>query len=253
MEFSPTMNIIAHRGASHDAPENTLAAVDLAWEQHADGIEVDVQLTHDRELVLLHDDNFLRTAGTDVLVSELDWETTQQLDVGVWKGEAWTGERVPRLAEVLGITPPGKKVFIELKCGDAAVPTLATVLKRASLNDEQLAVVSDNLPVLASVACLIPAVETYWIVNLRHYDSRANDPGLSLELAERVTQAGLTGLGPRCMDFVDQAFLAPMRERDQKLFVWTVDDPREARRMKDLGVEALVTNRPGWLADQLAL
>src|SRR6185369_848081 len=87
--------LIAHRGASRDAPENTLAAFRLAWQQGADGIEADFRLTRDGRVVCLHDASTGRTAGVDLAVAEASLEELKRLDVGGWKGARWAGERIP--------------------------------------------------------------------------------------------------------------------------------------------------------------
>ncbi|HZI31523.1 MAG TPA: glycerophosphodiester phosphodiesterase family protein, partial [Candidatus Binatia bacterium] len=115
------MELIAHRGASYDAPENTLAAVNLAWQQNADAVEVDVHLSKDRKLVVIHDDNTRRTGGVDDKVSEQTLSKLRSLDVGCWKGKQWTGEKVPLLEEVLAAIPEGRRLFVELKCGSEGV------------------------------------------------------------------------------------------------------------------------------------
>ena len=98
--LTPMPQIIAHRGASADAPENTLAAFRLGWEQDADGIEGDFRLSADGRIVCIHDDDTQRVAGSRLVVSETSYNDLHALDVGRWKGEQWRGERIPSLAEV---------------------------------------------------------------------------------------------------------------------------------------------------------
>ena len=114
--------IIAHRGASGEAPENTLAAFRRAFAQGADGIEGDFRLTRDGEIVCLHDATTGRTAGADLVVADTDLARLRALDVGAWKGPQWAGERIPTLAEVLGLVPAGKRLYIELKSGLEILP-----------------------------------------------------------------------------------------------------------------------------------
>src|SRR5256886_17013132 len=87
------VEIIAHRGASHDAPENTLAAIRLAWQQQADAVEVDVQLSKDGKLVVIHDDNTKRSGRFARKVNALTLDELRKLDVGRWKGNRWAGEK----------------------------------------------------------------------------------------------------------------------------------------------------------------
>ena len=109
--------IIAHRGASGDAPENTLAAFRLAWEQEADGIEMDLHLSRDGKIVVFHDKTLRRTAGVRGRVCDKTWDELRCLDVGLWKDPRWRGERIPLLEEALEVVPLGKSVWLELKGG----------------------------------------------------------------------------------------------------------------------------------------
>src|SRR6478752_5983209 len=117
------VEIVGHRGASYDAPENTVASVKLAWEQKADAAEFDVYRTKDGKIVVIHDKDTKRTAGgVNKVVAESTLAELRALDVGKWKGEKYAGERIPTLAEVLATVPAGKKVFIEVKPGPEVVP-----------------------------------------------------------------------------------------------------------------------------------
>jgi len=106
--------ILGHRGASAEAPENTLAAFRLAVEQGADGVELDVWRCGSGEVVVHHDPDTARTGGVARLVSSTPWAELRRLDVGSWKGERFAGERIPLLAEVLDALPTAV-VNVELK------------------------------------------------------------------------------------------------------------------------------------------
>src|SRR5438445_6957075 len=110
------MEIIAHRGASYDAPENTLASVKLAWEQKADAVEIDVHLSKDGSIVVIHDANTSKVAGVRKRVSDQTLAELKGLDVGRWKGPKWASERIATLDEVLATVPERKRLFIEIKC-----------------------------------------------------------------------------------------------------------------------------------------
>src|SRR5262245_61979826 len=109
--------IIAHRGASHDAPENTLAAFRLAWQQDADGIECDFYLTRDEAIACIHDETTKRTAGVDLTIADATLDQLRGLDVGSWKDKRWAGERIPLIEQVFQTIPKGKRIYIEVKCG----------------------------------------------------------------------------------------------------------------------------------------
>src|SRR5690606_17417748 len=129
---------VAHRGASYTAPENTLAAFDLAWQEGADGVEGDFRLTADGHIVCMHDANTERTAGQRLVVAESTLVELKSLDVGTWKHARYADERVPTLAEVLDTVPDGKLFFVELKTGPEIVAPLKQVLDLARVPAEQL-------------------------------------------------------------------------------------------------------------------
>src|SRR5512146_3337233 len=93
--------VLGHRGASAEAPENTLAAFRLAMAQGADGVELDVWRCATGEVVVIHDEETRRVAGVSLRVPDSPLAALRALDVGAWKGEAFRGERIPLLAEVL--------------------------------------------------------------------------------------------------------------------------------------------------------
>ena len=145
------MEIVAHRGASFDAPENTVAAIKLAWEQKADAAEFDVFLSKDGKIVVIHDANTKRICGVDRKVVDQTLEELRKLDVGKWKDAKFAGEKMPTLEEMLATVPAGKRVFIEVKCGPEIVPELDRVLKASELKPEQTPVISFNADVVAAV------------------------------------------------------------------------------------------------------
>src|SRR5437667_10247172 len=123
------VEIIAHRGASYDAPENSLSSVNLAWQQHADAVEVDVHSSRDGRLVVIHDYDTRKTSGVRKKVSEQTLEELKEVDVGRWKDRKWAGERIAALEEVLATVPHGKRLFVEVKGGVECVEDFARVVR----------------------------------------------------------------------------------------------------------------------------
>ena len=119
------VEIIAHRGASHDAPENTLESVRLGWEQGADAVEVDVYLSKDGHIVVHHDDTTKKLAGVDRKVVAQTLAELQRLDVGAWKGAKWKGVRIPRLDDVLASIPEGRRMSVSYT--HLTLPTICSV------------------------------------------------------------------------------------------------------------------------------
>ena len=107
------VKVIGHRGASEDAPENTLSSVKESFKQGSDGVEIDIRLTKDNHVVCIHDKNSLRTSGEFLIISETKFNALKKLDVGSWKSKKWKNERIPLLEEVLKVIPDKKEIFIE--------------------------------------------------------------------------------------------------------------------------------------------
>src|SRR5690554_1092376 len=103
LELMAQQTFIAHRGASYLAPENTVAAANLAWELGADAVEVDVYLASDNQVVVIHDKDTKRTAGgsNNMVIRNTPSLVLRNLDVGRWKGEKYTGEKIPFLSEII--------------------------------------------------------------------------------------------------------------------------------------------------------
>ena len=113
---SASCEIIAHRGFSSQAPENTLSAFRLAWERGADACETDLHLTKDGNIVVTHDENLKRVSGEDKSVAHSALKELLTLDVGSWMGPKWKGEKIPTLDQALATMPVGKKrFFLEIK------------------------------------------------------------------------------------------------------------------------------------------
>ncbi len=235
--------ITAHRGASHDAPENTLAALRLGYVQGADAGECDVRLTRDGRIVLLHDATARRTAGRAWSVAAEPFERLRELDVGAWRGARWAGEKIPLLEEALALVPAGRRLLIEVKCGLEILAPLAALLERVAPSPEKLLLMSFDHALAVAMKRRFPAVETHWIVDRENTSASA--------LAQRARDAGLDGLNLDRRFPLDAAFVDTLHAEGLRVHVWTVDDAADARRLAEAGVDSLTTNRPGWLREQL--
>lgn len=242
------VEIIAHRGASYDAPENTVAAVKLAWKQQADAVEFDVFLSKDGRIVGLHDKDTKRTAGVPGKVAEMTLAELRRLDVGTWKGKRFAGEKIPTLEELLAAVPPGKRAYVEVKTGPEIVPELNRVLRASGLKPAQTPIISFDARVVAAVKKARPDLPAYWIVNLHQKNKK---PPTAEELIARARAIRADGLDLSAGPHLTRAFAERVKAAGLKLVVWTVNDPALARRMVEIGVEGITTDRPGWLRERL--
>src|SRR5687767_2478618 len=255
------VEMIAHRGESYDAPENTLAAINLGWERGADAVEMDLHLTSDGKLITIHDKDTLRVTGgkakggQKLAVLEHTAAELRKLDVGSWKSVSNAGERMPLIEEVLATLPKDKdrRLFIEVKVGPNAAAPLVAAIKSAGRPPEQTAVISFNLDTCAEVERLMPELEVYYLVDLNP-NKKTGAPAPPIEeLIKRANDAKLDGLNLSHHETLNEDAVKRIHEAGLKCYVWTVDDPAIAKRMLEAGVDGITTNRAQWLREQLGL
>ena len=240
--------VIGHRGASRDAPENTLASFRLAFEQGADGIESDFRLSGDGEIVCLHDDSTVRTAGVELRADQAGWQELRALEVGSWKGEAWRGERIPSLSEVLSMLPGEKRIFIELKSGAEIIPRLEATLAASGVAPGRIRLLAFDAGLIRTLKERLPGYRACWLTDYRWRGSWHPTPG---EVLETLRHCRADGLASRSRGVLDASFVAALRQESHEIHVWTVDAAAEARRLAALGVDSIMTNRPGWIGSIL--
>lgn len=246
-----TVEIVGHRGASYDAPENTLVALRLGWEQQADAVEFDVHLSKDGQIVLSHDADTKRAAGVDKKVVDQTYEELRKLDVGAWKDKKYTGEPMPLLSEALALTPSGKRVFIEVKCGVEVMPELQRVLAKTSRPASETAIISFSQDVVAAAKKTLPHCKAYWIVSVKR-DKQSGEWNHSVDsLIRTAKELHADGLDLSACDLIDRGFGDQVKASGLELLVWTVNDVKVARQMIAAGVEGITTDRPLWLREHL--
>ena len=245
--------IVAHRGASAEAPENTLAAFELAWQLGADAVEGDFYLTKDGHVVCIHDKTTKRTAGTDLPVMNTDLATLQRLDVGRFKGARWAGQRIPTLPEVLGSVPDGKRIVIEVKDGPRIVPFLVRDLKQTEFDHNRVIVIAFDANVIVETKRLLPDVKALWLVGSKRDKVTRRYKPTHASILKTLDQIKAEGLDMRAdPEFITPDFVKRLNDVGAELHVWTVNDPAVAHHFRSLGVESITTDIPGQLRRHLA-
>lgn len=241
--------VVAHRGASRAAPENTLPAFRLAWERGADAIEGDFRLTADGRVVCIHDGNTKRVAGRNLVVAKSTLEQLRALDVGARRGKAFAGTVIPTLAEVLTTVPPGKKIYVEIKCGTEIMPPLLKRIDAAGLHRTQVVVISFNRDVIRAVKSRRPRLKAYWLASLKKDTSGKLKPTRETILAtlKDIDADGFSSSAGA----VDEGFIRGVRAGGFSYHVWTVDDPDAAARLAGWGAASITTNVPGRIRQAL--
>jgi glycerophosphoryl diester phosphodiesterase len=240
--------IIAHRGASHDAPGNTLAAFNLAWRQGADGIEGDFRMCGDGRIVCIHDETTRGTAGQLLVVAEATLAQFRKRDTASCPGPE---EGIPTITEVLATVPDRKRIFIEIKCGPEIIAPLKETLAAAGLQPEQTVVLSFNREVIAASKRQLPRLKALWLA-VRDKNRATNEARPSRqEILSTLQEIKADGLSSNVASLRDDLFVRELRRARMEVHVWTVDDIATAKYFQTLGVDSLTTNRPGWLRRQL--
>lgn len=226
----------AHRGASADAPENTLPAFELALAQGAQGLEFDVQLTRDDEVVVIHDETLERTTDGHGWVADHSLDQLRALDAGV-RHKGFAGTRIPTLGEVLDLTRgTGVTLNIELKNSKMRYKGM----------EERVVEILAGRP--ASGPVVLSSFNHYSLLRLHDLDRGLTLGALYSERLYRpwdyVPKLKATALHPPARAVRGPKFVRRCAHAGLSLHVWTVDVPAEVRRLADLGVDAVITNHP---------
>jgi len=245
--------IIAHRGASAEAPENTVMAFLLAFMQGADAVEADVRMTGDGHLVVVHDEDTKRVSGVTLKVSKTSLEKLRGLDVGRVKTKKGQGQRMPRLEEVLGMIPDEKLLYLHLKMGPSGLVPLIKVLKASGELINRVRLMSDDVETLMAVKQALP--DCGLILHCERRWTQKVDCWLP-EIEMVATVALAVGAEAVAIDSrsltAEPEMVELLMNRGLKLNVWTVNRAPSARRFSDLGVSGIKTDYPGHLVASFA-
>lgn len=238
----PRPLLFAHRGCSAAAPENTLAAFREARAQGIPGIELDIHLAENGELLVIHDDDLERTTGFKGSVETTPFETIRQLDAGGWKGEEFRGEGVPTLREVFELLGSSVYYDIELKSrvhGPSGMEApLLNLIREFQLNDQVL-ISSFNPLALKAIKAADPAIPTAVI-----YCSSKELPWY-LRRGEGRWLCGCEIIKPEHIKVNAISSWFNRRLTGRPILPWTVDDREEGKRLLDAGCLGLISNDPG--------
>ena len=232
-----TLNI-AHRGASALAPENTIAAFERAVELGAGVIELDLHMSQDGELVVIHDDTLDRTTDGSGPVHQRSLAELMRLDAGRWFGEGFAGQRIPRLDEVLDRFAGKVPLALEVKAGSTFFPgieekVVSALRERAAI--DHAAVASFDHYALRRLKEIEPTIRTAALlvgrpVSVSAIAGPAKADGLALEAS-----------------FVTKTEVEACRAAGLQIVVWVVNEPAQMRHFINLGVDGIITDRPDLL------
>ncbi len=228
----------AHRGASADAPENTLAAFDLAVEQGAELIEFDVHRTRDGELVVLHDFSSRRTTNGSGMVAEQTLAELKALDAGAWRGPRWAGQRIPTLAEMLDRY--GERVYLNIEIKVDKIPyqgieqAVAAAIQVRGLRG-RIVVSSFDFATIGRLRAVDPQIRAALLAEQR--------PDQAIRVAAEIGAVGVH----LAASVIAPAVVDEAAERGLGILAWTVDSEPEMQFLLDLNIDAIVSNVPAVL------
>ena len=228
------MLVIAHRGASGNAPENTMAAFKKAVVLGANFIETDLQLSRDARLVAIHDATVNRTTNGQGTVHDMTLTELRRLDAGSWFGSEFAGERIPTLEEILAFSKKHDVVFyLEIKPGGSwgAEHALIGAL-RESGEIPRAVMISFDAAIVLSLRKIEPTLMTGLL-----YDGQIENP------LEKAVAIGARQLAVRG-DLVTPALIAEARRKDLQVVCWTVNHPAHMRLLAAAGVDGIMSDYP---------
>jgi glycerophosphoryl diester phosphodiesterase len=234
---------VAHRGATAYAPENTIAAFDLAVDMKADYIEIDVQRSKDGELVLIHDTTVDRTTDGTGKVGELTFEQLRSLDAGSWKGEQYEGEPIPTFEEILDRYRGKVGILIELKAPElypGIEIQVAEALKERNLDkpqNEQIIIQSFNFESMKTTNELLPLVPIGVLTS-----NRAHTTPEALQEFSTYADWFNPSYGIVTEELVNQVHSLGM-----KIGSWTVRSQEAADFLFEMKVDAIITDYPDYV------
>ncbi|WHX24614.1 glycerophosphodiester phosphodiesterase family protein [Virgibacillus halodenitrificans] len=235
---------VAHRGASGHAPENTMAAFDKAFKMKADYIEIDVQMTEDGELVVIHDTTVNRTTNGVGNIKDLTLEQVEQLDAGSWFSNTFSGERIPTFEEVIDTYRGKIGILIELKSPElypGIEEKMAEVLKERKMdrpNNNKIIIQSFNHTSVQASKELLPNIPHGVLAGMSWKDVTDE------QLAKFATYADF--FNPN-LNIVSPELLQRVHTHDMKMYPYTVRIQEQADNLLQLGVDGIITDFPEYV------
>jgi glycerophosphoryl diester phosphodiesterase len=238
LQFETPTSVMAHRGASAAAPENTLAAIRRAIDSGAQWVEIDVQETADGQVVVIHDSDLKKIGGSALTVAGSTLEQLQQVDIGSWFDPEFADQRIPTLEAVLTLCKDRISVNIELKYYGKQVrleERVAEIVERTGMTDQVMfmSLSYDGIQVLHRL-------RPEWRVGLLSSVALGNLANLDVDFLALNGRAGSRHL------------IRAAHQRGKEVFVWTVNDPVTMASMIGRGADALITDEPALAVSVLA-
>jgi glycerophosphoryl diester phosphodiesterase len=224
--------VTAHRGASAAAPENTVAAFQLALSAGVDAIETDIRLSRDGVPVLAHDEDLIRVAGSPAKIKDLTAQELSKIDVGSWMGAEFRGQGIPPLTWLADQCRQHTRLVLDLKVSDCAA-AIAKALEATDFPFEQAFICSWSNEQAADIRKHLPTAQLVFIEDpLVHSDA---------EWLRSLALRGYNGLSLHHQS-IDPELVANAHASGLDVFAWTVNTDSDARRVQQAGVDGIITD-----------
>ncbi len=215
--------IFAHRGASKRAPENTLKAFNQGIKEGANGIELDIRITSDKEIVVIHDETIDRTSNSSGKVNALTLQELLKYDFG-------EGEKIPTLKQVL--KKFGNRCWLNIEIKEEGFEQILVELLKEQQIIEKIVISSFLIPTLIKIKELAPEIQTGYLYNFNLDDLDG--------LLEEVI---INGIHPE-KGTITKKTIQDAHRKDLVIRAWTVDDPKIAKKLAESGIDGIITNDP---------
>ena len=231
--------VVAHRGASGHAPENSLSSMKKAIEMRAEFSELDVQETKDGKIILLHDKTLERTGKQDLNIWELNYDELKDIEVGEWFAEEFKGEPIPTLEEVINLVKGKMKLNIELKANKHEKMLAERALQVVVDNDflDQVVFTSFKFDEIRKIRELNNDAKVGYIFSKMPKDIDV--------FSEDVHMLSVRG------NLVDEEFMSKAKAAGKEVAVWTVNKEEDMKKLIALNVDAIITDYPDVLRNVL--
>lgn len=246
--------IVAHRGASDEAPENTIPSFQKAFSEGADFIEGDFWLTKDNRIVCIHDANTKRTSktGSKLNVIKTKLSELKTVDVGGWKNSRFEGTFIPTIEEIIDIIPKNRGLFIEVKDDRKEfLVKLSEVLKESKLSHDRIRIIAFNPDTIISAKKLFPEIKTYWLFEWFSSKRKCLNGIAHKRLMHTLKKLNCDGVDLNNALYIDNNLAESLKELGLELCVYNVEKGEDAVRLAILGAGYITTNSPAKIIDYI--
>lgn len=233
-----SIKVTSHRGFSHSVPENTIPAIEKAIEEQADYVEVDVRVTKDGELVLLHDTSLKRTTGLNEYIWNTDYSEVSALDAGSWMDQSFLGTKIPTLREVFELCKG--RIFLNLD-----------LKYRNDLEEIEKKVVELIKEYDMEWQCVISSTSLSSLEKVKKLDSNIQTGYITYQLYSGITKNEGIDFFSMKSNLITKGVLRAIHKEGKELHVWTVNSRTELERLKRLGVDNIITDNPAYVKEVL--